>query len=300
MYRILIVDDELDVLKSMVESFRMRGYETEGVDNKKEAIEFIHRNPPFDVAIIDMKLSWIDDEEGGLEVAKAVKEKDLSTEIIIVTAYGSLKNVYKVMSFGIFTYIDKHMKNYLEILHSDVEKALLKKEIRRKDYPSKKLDGILIRCLKEKDIIKKGKLLEEFTVELFDNIEGLSVKRQDVNIRTHDEEIDLFVRNKSDDKFWRQFESPIIVECKNWSKPVGAKDVAWFIKKLRDRGKKMGILISINGVTGNEYKDAFHQIIETRKTNCVILLEKKHLKLIIESSSPTDVIEEQYFELMKK
>jgi hypothetical protein len=50
-----------------------------------------------------------------------------------------------------------------------------------------------------------------------------------------DQEIDLVIRNHLKDGFWRGLKSPLIlVECKNWSTRVGAKEIRDFETKLRD------------------------------------------------------------------
>ncbi|MEW6617829.1 MAG: response regulator [bacterium] len=128
MARILIVDDELTTLKEIVEKSKEKGYEIEGVDNKEEAIDIIEKSPAFDVAVVDMKLRE-EDEEGGLEVVRVVRLKDSFTQIIVLTAYGSLENVRKAMEFGIWQYIDKTRESANDILYSEVEKALEHKNL---------------------------------------------------------------------------------------------------------------------------------------------------------------------------
>lgn len=43
----------------------------------------------------------------------------------------------------------------------------------------------------------------------------------------------------------------MLIECKNWSKPVSSMEVAWFIMKVWGRGQRFGILVAANGITGN-------------------------------------------------
>ena len=43
----------------------------------------------------------------------------------------------------------------------------------------------------------------------------------------------------------------LLVECKNWSNPVGSEAVSWFDTKLRHRGVEFGILVAVNGITGD-------------------------------------------------
>ena len=49
------------------------------------------------------------------------------------------------------------------------------------------------------------------------------------------EEIDLVIRNESTDPFWAgEGSGYILVECKNWSSPVGALEYNHFRAKLAD------------------------------------------------------------------
>ena len=53
-----------------------------------------------------------------------------------------------------------------------------------------------------------------------------------------------------------------IIECKNWSNPVGSMEVSWFITKIRDRGLDFGVLVAANGVTGDARdKTAAHHVV---------------------------------------
>ena len=46
------------------------------------------------------------------------------------------------------------------------------------------------------------------------------------------------------------FPPHILVECKNWSEKVSSREVSWFDTKLRDRGLLLGVLIAMQGITG--------------------------------------------------
>ncbi len=49
----------------------------------------------------------------------------------------------------------------------------------------------------------------------------------------------------------QEFPHIILIECKNWSKPLSSMEVAWFITKLWARGRTFGILVAACGITGN-------------------------------------------------
>ena len=65
------------------------------------------------------------------------------------------------------------------------------------------------------------------------------------------EEIDLVLWNAQSEEVLRPFDNTILVECKNWSSPVGAPALDNFISKIRRRSLKTGIFIAAHGVTGD-------------------------------------------------
>jgi hypothetical protein len=52
------------------------------------------------------------------------------------------------------------------------------------------------------------------------------------------------------DDFREDLGTYVPVECKDWAKPVGSKEVGWFVNKLLTQDCKAGILFSSQGITG--------------------------------------------------
>ena len=109
---------------------------------------------------------------------------------------------------------------------------------------------------------EQGKALEDLVCYLFGKIPGISV--------THRNQLNTFATEEIDVALWNEKRRPgfhflphvLLIEAKNWSAPVGSAEVAWFDRKLRDRGLDLGILVAIRGVTGNTAdRTAAHQII---------------------------------------
>lgn len=70
------------------------------------------------------------------------------------------------------------------------------------------------------------------------------------NYKTAEEEIDMILVNGLSHPFWIAQSSPFVfVECKNWSKPVGVKEVKELEMKMVDRAAicKIGIFVSMSG-----------------------------------------------------
>lgn len=100
------------------------------------------------------------------------------------------------------------------------------------------------------DTYKKGLWLEQIMGLLFSDNSSIEVVNK--RISTGDEEIDLVIKNSIESPFWQAFDSPLFfVECKNWSKPVGSKDIRDFEIKLQNHSKlvKIGFFVSFNGFT---------------------------------------------------
>src|SRR5690606_15446680 len=91
-------------------------------------------------------------------------------------------------------------------------------------------------------------------------------------------EIDLVVRNLQPnanlmaDILGRYF----IVECKNWDKPVGSRDVGYFLNKIRQSHASFGVIFSREGITGDGDEEkaakeltrrAFHE----DKSVCIVI-----------------------------
>jgi CheY-like chemotaxis protein len=103
MEKILCVE-EVDTRDAWVrDELKEKGYEVIFVNTKEEVIDAVQSSRPFDLAIVGMRM--IGDSRGGLEVIREIRTKDPFTEIIVLTASGTLKNVYQGMKFCIWQYI---------------------------------------------------------------------------------------------------------------------------------------------------------------------------------------------------
>jgi deoxycytidine triphosphate deaminase len=141
----------------------------------------------------------------------------------------------------------------------------------------------------------KGKALEELMEELFNSVPGLSIIKR--NARLKAEELDLVIKNDLTTGFWRVAGSPLIVECKNWSGRVGAREISILIDKLHSLGPdaKAAILVSPNGVTGDSASDAVLKIREARQRGLyVIVLDCFDLEALVQGVPLAEVIERKY------
>ena len=104
--KILVVDDDLDILNIMSISLKDKGYEVEGTLNGDEAIERAERFKP-DLIIMDIYLSGTN----GKDICKKLKEtkKTSSIPIILISASTQLKNT--VRECGANGFLNKPFEN---------------------------------------------------------------------------------------------------------------------------------------------------------------------------------------------
>jgi DNA-binding NtrC family response regulator len=100
--RVLIVDDEEELVNALVERLNLRGIDALGVTNGHEALERIYHES-FDVVLLDVRMPGL----GGLEVIKKVKEKWPKLQVVLLTGHGSTRDSEEGMRAGAFKYVMK-------------------------------------------------------------------------------------------------------------------------------------------------------------------------------------------------
>jgi two-component system, OmpR family, KDP operon response regulator KdpE len=99
--RILIVDDELPILRAVTPLLRSRGYDVASVVNGANALTEFEADPP-DLLILDLGLPDID----GLEVCRRVRERS-TVPIIVLSARGSERDKVSALDLGADDYLTK-------------------------------------------------------------------------------------------------------------------------------------------------------------------------------------------------
>jgi len=120
MAKILVVDDHESMRESLINSIEREGFIVKGVESGEKAIESISLEH-FDLVITDLKMPDI----SGLEVIRKVKKISPSTEIILITAYGSISTAVEAIKCGAYDYITKPFES--EEILLNIERALEKK-----------------------------------------------------------------------------------------------------------------------------------------------------------------------------
>lgn len=122
MARILIVDDRPKALKHLASAAaRVVGADVVTANSAREALQRISEEA-FDVVITDLHMET---SEAGLDVLKAAKERDIYTQVIVITAYGTPKIAVEAMRVAAFDFLEKNAPgDVLEILEKKIALAL--------------------------------------------------------------------------------------------------------------------------------------------------------------------------------
>lgn len=98
---------------------------------------------------------------------------------------------------------------------------------------------------------EQGRAHEDLAVHLFESVPGCRVERNVMNdFRT--EEVDVAVGNDRIPAGLPGIANVILVECKDWSRPVDSQAVGYFINKLANRSVELGILLATSGIAGQD------------------------------------------------
>jgi len=99
--RILVVDDEPNILKTMTPLLRSRGYEVSSASNGRRAIEEVERIKP-DLIVLDLGLPDLD----GVEVCRQVRARS-SVPIVVLSARRAEGDKVRALDIGADDYVTK-------------------------------------------------------------------------------------------------------------------------------------------------------------------------------------------------
>jgi two-component system response regulator PilR (NtrC family) len=115
--RVLVVDDEADILELLELTLVRMGLEVERASGVQEAKQRLDRGK-FDLCLTDMRMP----DGDGLEVVRHITEQGLDVPVAVITAHGNLENAVAVLKAGAFDYLSKPVA--LDQLRSLVSSAL--------------------------------------------------------------------------------------------------------------------------------------------------------------------------------
>ncbi len=145
--KIIVVEDNDTMRLGIVDSLKSEGYSVAAFENGVDALKDF-KSEQASLAIIDLKMEPL----SGIEVLKHIKDIDPATEVIMISAYGTIDDAVKAMQLGAVDFLTKPF--------SPGELRLKVKKIWEKFLNEKKIQNL----------IEQTKLLNE---ELFTGYEEI-------------------------------------------------------------------------------------------------------------------------------
>jgi DNA-binding NtrC family response regulator len=100
--KVLIVDDERDMLSNCARILRRGGYECLTAETSDQGLALVQTAQP-DVVLVDLRMPG----KSGIEIVKAVKARHPDIEVVLMTAYATIETAVDAIKQGAFDYLPK-------------------------------------------------------------------------------------------------------------------------------------------------------------------------------------------------
>jgi two-component system response regulator HydG len=121
---VLIVDDQLEMARSLCDGLADRGFRSVPVATGREALRLIE-NEPFDAIVTDLRMSEID----GFEILETSQKAAPDRPVIVMTAFSAIESAVESIRRGAYHYLTKPFQ--VEELSIFLERALAERQVRR-------------------------------------------------------------------------------------------------------------------------------------------------------------------------
>ena len=99
---VLIIDDEPNVRLTYRVTLETEGFEVQEASDASAALREL-ADKDFDLAILDMRMPEMD----GLELLESMRERNIQTPVVIITAYGDVPHAVRAMKLGAIDFLQK-------------------------------------------------------------------------------------------------------------------------------------------------------------------------------------------------
>ena len=116
-YKVLFIDDEEELVTTLVERLEYRGVDADFALSGSEAIEKM-RESTYDVIVLDLKMPGM----SGAEVMKIIKREYPQLPVLLITGQGSIEEEQEEKPEGAFDYLEKpiDLKDLIEKMQEAV------------------------------------------------------------------------------------------------------------------------------------------------------------------------------------
>lgn len=156
MAKILVIDDEEIIRKTMKKLLELDDYEIFTAENGPKGLDIFRAEGP-EVAVVDIKMPGMD----GIEVLKTIRAESETTQVILVTGHGGVDTAIQALREGAFGYLQKPVE--YDELEIEIRKALEKNEMQRKldhnvnrlETTNQELEKVLLHLRRDYEIAEK-------------------------------------------------------------------------------------------------------------------------------------------------
>ena len=302
--KILIVDDEKDILDLLSKVFKKNGYE---VETARDGIEALDKAKSFKPALIltDIKLPNMD----GIELLKKFKTMDSTPEIILMTGYHDLyDSTVDALKIGVFHYLKKPftdvnfllqvVKNAMEKFDLRIELEDEKEAIVKQSKKLKKMNYEIESANKIASILASADYSLDEKIDKTLNVTLIQINADKGSIMLLDEDKEYLIVRASTNKNIIGYKSKISDSgIANWvareGKPLFIEDInddARFKKKggeykynailslpLKIKGNVIGVLNVTDKAGGVQFKKEDQDILHRFIDRIVIQIENAQL-----------------------
>ncbi len=123
--KVLVVDDEAKFARLVAEHLDEAGHDTAVLTSGEQAVKAV-ASGSYDVVITDLKMAPVD----GMAVLEAAKKASPDTEVVVMTAYGTVEKAVAAMRMGAYDFVTKpfSLDELVLVLERVGERRKLKQE----------------------------------------------------------------------------------------------------------------------------------------------------------------------------
>lgn len=283
MLSILVIEDDVGFQETYRDLLDDLGYEADIVGSRSEA-ERVWKDRTYDVVLLDQRLQGNGTRDDGLDLLAEARFH--GAKVILVTGYARPEVIQRAYEAGAYDYLAKN-ENLITLLTAKLDQ--IRETIRAKQRFSSGNDQIIKELwskLREGSAKTKGRRLEELLLRVLTSVPGLVEAAR--NLRVPAEELDIVLRNDASTPFWAKQPTYILVEAKNWSRPVGTPEIAWFADKMRERPEaRLGVFVAASGFS----EPVAEQVRSYRKEGLtMVMVDEIALRRLVDSDDRQAVL----------
>lgn len=294
---ILIIDDQKEQADGLAKALGkvMPDYSFEPYSGKDELERAIEERF-YTLAIVDIRMDKYD--INGIDIVKRIFEVNPFAKVIVISAFKDeyfikLKDI--ILTGKVVDVLDKQpiskwttdLSQLIQNYYNDIEKD-----------PSEINNALLqyyADAKNEKDTYKKGERFEHFVSLMFQSFGYKEIKKRIKDKSLN--EVDLIIRNETDDIFLNKFGKYLLIECKN--KPterVSKNDFIVFNSKLINTNglSELGIIATTGYIARTTYIEAVRSSADNRK---ILFLSNPEFERLIKANDKKEefkrIIDEQ-------